>query len=66
MKSRKTSQDMPAALAGGAYLFILMVQLLAIFWTQSRGPWLGLFLGVYIFVLLDAQRAAARVTTAAR
>ncbi len=46
------SQDMPTALAGGAYLFILMVQALAIFWTQSRGPWLGLFFGLYLFVLL--------------
>jgi len=44
--------DTSAALAGGAYLFILMVQLLAIFWTQSRGPWLGLFFGLYLFVLL--------------
>jgi tetratricopeptide (TPR) repeat protein/O-antigen ligase len=47
-----TSQDLPAAASGGAYLFILMVQALAIFWTQSRGPWLGLLAGFYIFVLL--------------
>ncbi|MCB9138662.1 MAG: tetratricopeptide repeat protein [Caldilineaceae bacterium] len=46
------SQDIPTALAGGAYLFILMVQLLAIFWTQSRGPVLGLLAGLYLFVLL--------------
>ena len=46
------SQDIPTALAGGAYLFIVIVQLLAIFWTQSRGPWLGLFFGIYLFVLL--------------
>jgi tetratricopeptide (TPR) repeat protein len=46
------SQDIPTALAGGAYLFVLMVQLLAIFWTQSRGPWLGLLFGIYLFVLL--------------
>ena len=39
-------------LAGGCYLFVLGVQLLAIFWTQSRGPWLGLASGIYIFVLL--------------
>jgi tetratricopeptide (TPR) repeat protein len=47
-----TSQDLPAAASGGAYLFILMVQALAIFWTQSRGPWLGVLAGFYIFVLL--------------
>lgn len=45
-------QDMPTALAGGAYLFILMVQALAIFWTQSRGPLLGVLAGLYLFVLL--------------
>lgn len=47
-----TSQDIPAAASGGAYLFILMVQALAIFWTQSRGPWLGLLAGFYLFGLL--------------
>lgn len=51
-REAQEDQEMPVALAGGAYLFILMVQLLAIFWTQSRGPWLGLFLGSYLFVLL--------------
>jgi len=44
--------DIPSALAGGSYLFVFIVQLLAIFWTQSRGPWLGLAAGLYIFVLL--------------
>ena len=38
--------------AGSSYLFVLVVQLLAIFWSQSRGPWLGLASGIYIFVLL--------------
>jgi tetratricopeptide (TPR) repeat protein len=47
-----TSQDLPAAASGGAYLFILMVQALAIFWTQSRGPWLGVLAGSYLFLLL--------------
>lgn len=46
------NQDISASIAGGAYLFVLIVQLLAIFWTQSRGPWLGLFFGLYLFVLL--------------
>ncbi len=50
--SHTESQDVPTALAGGTYLFILMVQVLAIVWTQSRGPWLGLFFGLYLFVLL--------------
>ncbi len=45
-------QELPTAVAGVIYLFIMGVQLVAIFWTQSRGPWLGLFLGIYLFVLL--------------
>ncbi|MBI3960305.1 MAG: O-antigen ligase family protein, partial [Chloroflexi bacterium] len=44
--------DIPSALAGGSYLFIFIVQLLAVYWTQSRGPWLGLAAGLYVFVLL--------------
>ncbi|NJN81311.1 MAG: tetratricopeptide repeat protein [Caldilineaceae bacterium] len=48
----REGQDLPAALAGGAYLFILGVQLIAILWTQSRGPLLGILLGSYLFGLL--------------
>ena len=44
--------DMASALVGGSYLFVLIVQLLAIVWSQSRGPWLGLAAGLYVFVLL--------------
>ncbi|RME58543.1 MAG: hypothetical protein D6790_11820, partial [Caldilineae bacterium] len=39
-------------MVGGSYLFVLLVQLLAIYWTGSRGPWLGLAAGVYVFVLM--------------
>lgn len=52
--------DLPSALAGASYLFVLFVQLLAIFWTQSRGPWLGLFLGGYVFVLLSISALRPR------
>ena len=45
-------QDWQTSLAGGAYLFVLLVQAIAIVWTQSRGPWLGWLLGIYLFVLL--------------
>ncbi|MCB0116891.1 MAG: tetratricopeptide repeat protein, partial [Caldilineaceae bacterium] len=51
-EARRRTFDMPSALVGGSYLFVLIVQALAIFWTQSRGPWLGLAAGLYIFVLL--------------
>lgn len=40
------------ALRAGAYLFILAVQTIAIIFTQSRGPWLGLAAGLYVFGLL--------------
>ena len=37
------------AFMGGAYLFILVLQLLAIYFSKSRGPWLGLlFLGLLL------------------
>jgi len=40
------------ALRAGVYLFVLVVQLIAIVFTQSRGPWLGLAAGLYVFGLL--------------
>ena len=59
--------DIPSALVGGSYLFIFIVQVLAVYWTQSRGPWLGLAAGLYIFVLLlitGLRPASYRVWTA--
>lgn len=40
------------AVLGGVYLFILVIQLVTIFFSQSRGPWLGLLGGLYAFVLI--------------
>ena len=40
------------ALMTGALLFVLLVQLVAILFTQSRGPWIGLAAGLYVFGLL--------------
>lgn len=40
-----------AVLAGG-YLFILALQVAAIYFTKSRGPWLGLLAGFYFFMLV--------------
>lgn len=40
------------ALVAGGLFFALILQLGAIVLTQSRGPWLGLAAGGYIFVLL--------------
>lgn len=40
------------AFRAGGYLFVLVVQLIAIVYTQSRGPWLGLGAGLYVFAML--------------
>ncbi len=40
------------SLRAGGYLFILVVQLIAIIYTQSRGPWMGLAAGLYVFAML--------------
>jgi tetratricopeptide (TPR) repeat protein len=34
------------------YIFALAIQFIAIFWTRSRGPFLGLLAGIYTFVLI--------------
>ena len=54
------TQDWQTSLAGGAYLFVLLVEIVAILWTQSRGPWIGLFFGVYLFVLLTLSAVRPR------
>ncbi len=47
-----------------AYLFILAIQLIAIVFTQSRGPQIGLLAGLYVFAMLGllllARWAAGR------
>jgi len=40
------------ALRAGGYVFVLIVQLVAIVFTQSRGPWIGLAVGLYVFGML--------------
>ena len=40
------------SLRAGAYFFILAVQIIAIIFTQSRGPWGGLLAGLYVFAML--------------
>lgn len=39
-------------LLGASYVFIVAVQGIAIFFTQSRGPWLGLIGGLFFFFLV--------------
>ncbi len=52
MATSKEPSPMRDAVLGGVYLFIVAIQLIAIFFTQSRGPWLGLLGGLYAFVLI--------------
>jgi len=40
------------SLLAGCYTFVLSVQLICTFFTQSRGPWLGLLGGLYTFALV--------------
>lgn len=53
-------QDWQSSLTGGAYLFVLLVQAIAIFWTQSRGPWLGWIPGIFLFALLTVSAVRPR------
>jgi tetratricopeptide (TPR) repeat protein len=46
-----SSQIAPHVIRAASYIFILAVNALAIYFTFSRGPWLGLFAGIYIFIL---------------
>ena len=39
-----------------AYLFILAIQLLTIYWSGSRGPLIGLAVGLFSFCLLYTSR----------
>lgn len=48
------------ALLVATYTAILSVQLVAIFFTQSRGPWLGLGGGIFAFVVLYALARGSR------
>ncbi|MGC8839051.1 MAG: tetratricopeptide repeat protein [Anaerolineae bacterium] len=44
--------SMADAILTGVYIFALVVQAVAIVYTQSRGPWLGWAAGLYVFVLV--------------
>jgi len=43
----------PHMVLATCYVFVLAAQLICIFFTQSRGPWLGLLAGLFSFVLLS-------------
>ena len=43
-------------LLGILYGFVLSIQLICIFFTRSRGPWIGLLVGLFVFVFIYAVR----------
>nr|WP_290667830.1 tetratricopeptide repeat protein [Ardenticatena sp.] len=51
---------LPASLLLGAYLFLLVIQGLTILYSQSRGPMIGLAVGLYFFALVGALHLKSR------
>jgi tetratricopeptide (TPR) repeat protein/O-antigen ligase len=43
-------------LLGVLYGFVLVIQLVCIFFTNSRGPWIGLAVGLFVFAFILAVR----------
>jgi tetratricopeptide (TPR) repeat protein len=64
LRSEEGSNGVADAVLAGCYLFVLAVQSLTILYTQSRGPFLGLLAGLYVFGLVGllGLRAWARST----
>ena len=52
LRDKEGTQGYTESVVGGAYLFVFIVQVLALIYTQSRGPFLGFLGGIYIFGLL--------------
>ena len=54
------AQDGQTVVALVAYLLVWVVQSAAILMTQSRGPWLGWLMGIFLFVLLTFSAVRPR------
>jgi tetratricopeptide (TPR) repeat protein len=54
VEGQRASSQVSSSLLAGAYLFLLVLQLMAIVYSQSRGPWLGLGVGLVFFGILCA------------
>ncbi len=58
------SRRLPFNVARAAiYIFIFAINLVAIWFTSSRGPWLGLLAGFFVFVVLLSLHWRARALT---
>jgi tetratricopeptide (TPR) repeat protein len=49
-------EAIPFHLLGVLYGFILVIQLMCIFFTKSRGPWIGLVVGLFTFIFILGVR----------
>jgi len=56
----RLKRDARAVLLAATYTLVLAAQIVAIFFTQSRGPWLGLAGGLFAFAILYALARGAR------
>ena len=52
LRSEESRNGVADAVLAGCYLFVLAIQSLTILYTQSRGPFLGLLAGLYVFGLV--------------
>ncbi|MFZ2361911.1 MAG: tetratricopeptide repeat protein, partial [Anaerolineae bacterium] len=64
LRNEESRNGLADAVLAGCYLFVLAIQGLTILYTQSRGPFLGLLAGLYVFGLVGllGLRAWARNT----
>jgi tetratricopeptide (TPR) repeat protein len=49
-------EAIPLHLLGVLYGFAVIIQLICIFFTKSRGPWIGLLVGLFVFVFILSVR----------
>ena len=54
-----STNDTPHLVLAGCYTFIIAFQALAIYWTFSRGAWVGLLIGMFVFLFLFGVRRRA-------
>jgi tetratricopeptide (TPR) repeat protein len=52
LKEQERREKILCLLLSCCYTFVIAMQLICIIFTQSRGPWLGLLGGLYIFILV--------------
>jgi len=52
LQDQETKRGLSDAVMAGGYLFILVLQILTMIYTKSRGPFLGLGAGLFVFGLI--------------